>query len=142
MEENYIYLGSSEDVLFFSHFSPKGLVETSHHIYNCLIHEGFIIDPQPIVIIYEIGLDSIFVTIIQHINRNRELKFDKNNLAEQLVKLFSIDRQVFDFGIKYDGQKYFIYDNLSIPAQDFCLPKESYVTIEDIAYILTFNSIT
>jgi hypothetical protein len=105
--EVYLFLGSLDNVHFFFHmiFSNNFESNISHQIYNILIDNQFIDNNNEIVIIYEFNISKKEVNVIsiQHINNEKYLEFDKNNLENIYPKLIDHDshKNKKSFVIKY-----------------------------------------
>ena len=109
MDEQYIYLGHQSNTHFFIHTIVNQSFEktTSDQIYNVMIHEDRIIDPQKNVIIYEFNImtQEVYITIIQHATKEGgRIEFDAQNILSMLGPLVTAKRSDMYF-IRYNYQK-------------------------------------
>lgn len=109
MDEQYIYLGRQAVTHFFLHIiaNPNFEETTSDQIYNVMIHECRINDPEKNILIYEFNLTdrSVYVTVIQHARKQDiPTRFDKDNVLDMLMRLLVIDRRAM-YVIRYNVQK-------------------------------------
>jgi hypothetical protein len=149
--EQYIFFGDQDDTLFFLHtiydyalFKDQRFGGISNQLYNCLIHDKFIISPNKNVIIYEINLNKKIINVIsiQH-EKGIFVEFDKENLENQLIRLVNLERNheiyVVLFNYKIGGFQTYIITDLYLPSPNITNFNNN---LTDIEYVITTKPFT
>ena len=142
--EMYIFMGTQNKTHFFVHskFNEKFTPDMSYQIYNVLINDKFIGEPEETVIIYELepysGKKDCNVVCITHELNKSQPKLKKKNLEEFLPALFKQKRDEI-YVVKYDYSKgcYLSYRLEEFDKKMFMMDEETRMKVKNIAYIMT-----
>ena len=103
--ETYIFLGTQMNTHFFLHITKEEpyTMEIPSQIYNVLIRDKFITDPQTHVIIFSFNKTNEII-ITQHANNPNKAQFGRKNLEEFFCVLMAAPRNC-SYGIIYSYEK-------------------------------------
>lgn len=145
--EQYIYLGKQADVFFVSHVIhdyDKYTYDIDYNILNCLISQNFVENPEESCIVYTLDPRNkkIYVRVIYNSVKKVILKYTKEELRKQYIKLVNIDRNHKNFIINYDyNNKNYLFNEIDLNIKSQNLDEDSNIKIDDVIYIKTFKSI-
>ncbi len=146
MKEQYIYLGFKNNTFFYIHVVADSRFDPtiSGDIYNVMINECQIIDPDINVVIYEMSPDSNFnIIIIQHESKEKQLEFEISNLSIFFRRLIMAPRnEMYTICYDYD-KKCFETDEIKgdLVKPLLNLMPESDIMINGIEYIISRKEI-
>ena len=93
--ELYIFLGFSNNTYFFIHTvksKDKYKNDISFQIYNMLISETMIKNPNEVVMIYDVHEDKTNLIVTKHMNSKIDYIFGKDEIGDYLHKLLTSER--------------------------------------------------
>jgi hypothetical protein len=149
--EQYIYLGFTGNVFFFSHIvydKERFVPEMSYQVYNAMINETMITDINQCVVIYDIYPNNVNnVVSISHVNSTKALTFTDKILSSLYKDLIVSERSDYlVFSYNYDIKAFLTYegDSTDFGKTFFKSPEniDNYVfDINDTFYVETSKDI-
>jgi hypothetical protein len=142
--EFYTFIGFQYNTYFFIHtiHNQKFNNKISYQIYNVLLDDGIITEPNKNIVIYEFNeINNLCNAVcIQHKNNPNYIDFDKNNLEDFISILLKVPRNdLYAIEYNYNIQNYeTYYADENIENSYLELPTEK-LTINELYNIVIKN---